>query len=417
MAHDISTYDLSRRSLFASGAAAITAGVFSLAFPRIAQATELSDTIAEQERVANEIVKKRLELETYTDNYYKTVEQHESALIAVEKAQTKIDANTVLIESLQEKLMERVEARYRSDEMGMYDVLLESADFTEFATRWAAIERLNAADAALVEKIKTLRDENMAEKAELESQEEIAQLKQDEAKLIEEQCRQRISELELMLEKLSAQAEELIRRDQEEALSRAMDSSKVSIIGNPRNIPSTPEVVPIARAQIGKPYVWGAKGPASFDCSGLVGWCYAQLGIGVPSYTESLYALALAAGAVLPLSQVEPGDVLYRPGHVGIAAHKGGVPYIHAPESGALVRDTDSLSYCGFVCGLRFPRDIKATFISTNAKDYAEKIESTLPNNLNSISSSTGTTLSDDADELDATQAENLVTIPEEDEY
>lgn len=385
MAHTNDNSSLSRRTLLVGGAAALASSAIAAAFPTFSHATELSDTIAEQERVSKLVVTKRLELEEDTDAYHQAVEQHEAATIAVTEAQAKIEANTQLIESLQEKLMERVKTRYKSDEMGVYDVLMDSADFAEFATRWAMIDRLNTADSALVEKIKLLREENIADKTAREEQETLARQKEEEAKEIEAACRQKITELEAMLSQLDAQAQELIRRDQEAALSRSMGSKSVSIIGNPRKIQPTPEVVPIARAQMGKPYVWGAKGPSSFDCSGLVGWCYGQLGIGIPAYTESLYALALAAGAVLPLSEVEPGDVLYRPGHVGIAAHKGGVPYIHAPESGSLVRDTDTLEYCGFICGLRFPRDSKITKISTDPQFYASRITSTLPDNVVTI--------------------------------
>ena len=87
------------------------------------------------------------------------------------------------------------------------------------------------------------------------------------------------------------------------------------------------------------------------DCSGLVAWCYAQVGISLPHYTESMYA---CASNIVPVSQARPGDVLYRPGHVGIAAGYGGMPYVHAPTFGAYVRDTDSLSWSGFTCALQF---------------------------------------------------------------
>ena len=46
--------------------------------------------------------------------------------------------------------------------------------------------------------------------------------------------------------------------------------------------------------------------------------------------------------------------MLYRYGHVGIAAGYGGVPYVHAPTFNAYVRDTDSLAWSGFTCALRF---------------------------------------------------------------
>lgn len=368
MTHDRTQTKLSRRQLLLAGSAAVAASGLELAFPTLARAKELSEMLEEESRLSKRIVELRLELEKETDAYHRAVEEHDSALLAVNKAQAKIDANTEEIKDLQSKLMERVRAQYRSDDMSMFDVLFESADFEEFANRWAMIERLNDSDIAMVEKIKGLRDDNETEKSTLQEQEQIVRTKMEEAQRLEAECQLKITESEQLLEKVTAETEELIRRDQEAAL--AFSTGKVTIIGNPRNLEPTPEVVDVARSCMGIPYVWGGKGPDVFDCSGLVAWCYGRIGIGIPSYTESEYALALAVGAVLPLSEVEPGDVLYRPGHVGIAAHKGGLPYIHAPHTGAVVRDTDTLAYAKFVCGLRFPRGLHITYISEDVNSY-----------------------------------------------
>ena len=86
-------------------------------------------------------------------------------------------------------------------------------------------------------------------------------------------------------------------------------------------------------------------------------WAYAQVGISVPHQTESMY---YAAAARVPVSEAQPGDVLWISygdgynGHAGIACSAGGTHYVHAPTFGALVRDTDSLSWAGFTHALRF---------------------------------------------------------------
>ena len=77
-----------------------------------------------------------------------------------------------------------------------------------------------------------------------------------------------------------------------------------------------------AMTKIGDAYVWGAAGPSTFDCSGLVVWAYAQLGIGLPHYTGDLWN----SGVHVPRSQLEPGDlVFFFPdiGHVGIYVGNG----------------------------------------------------------------------------------------------
>ena len=128
------------------------------------------------------------------------------------------------------------------------------------------------------------------------------------------------------------------------------------------NIPSVPipangSVVDYALSRIGCPYVWGAEGPETFDCSGLVRWAYLQVGISLPHQTESLY---YTAAAQLPVEDAQPGDVLWisysdgYSGHVAIACNEGGTHYVHAPTFGAFVRDTDPLSWAGFTHALRF---------------------------------------------------------------
>jgi cell wall-associated NlpC family hydrolase len=72
----------------------------------------------------------------------------------------------------------------------------------------------------------------------------------------------------------------------------------------------------------GDPYVWGAAGPDAFDCSGLVVWSYAQLGISLEHYTGDLWN----EGEHISRSELEPGDlVFFYPdiGHVGIYVGDG----------------------------------------------------------------------------------------------
>ena len=121
--------------------------------------------------------------------------------------------------------------------------------------------------------------------------------------------------------------------------------------GNGVDIPSQGSVVDYAMSRIGCPYEWGAEGPNSFDCSGLVTWAYRQIGMYVPHQSERQHD---AARQIVPVSEARPGDVLWRYGHVGIAVSYGGTHYVHAPDRGLLVRDTDPLSWSKFTCALRF---------------------------------------------------------------
>ena len=74
--------------------------------------------------------------------------------------------------------------------------------------------------------------------------------------------------------------------------------------------PSQAEISAMLRAALsrhGLPYVWGAAGPGSFDCSGLVQWSFAQAGIRMPRVAAD----QARTGPAVPASQLQPGDLLF----------------------------------------------------------------------------------------------------------
>ena len=92
-----------------------------------------------------------------------------------------------------------------------------------------------------------------------------------------------------------------------------------------------------AESRRGLPYVWGAAGPASFDCSGLVQWSFAQAGISMPRVAAD----QARAGQAVPVSQLQPGDLLFYhtdptdPGYIShVAIYLGNGWMIQAPQPG-----------------------------------------------------------------------------------
>ncbi|GAB7103897.1 C40 family peptidase [Streptomyces phaeofaciens JCM 4814] len=98
-----------------------------------------------------------------------------------------------------------------------------------------------------------------------------------------------------------------------------------------------------ARSQIGKPYVWGATGPDSFDCSGLTQAAWKAAGVTLPRTTYD----QVNAGTTVSLADARPGDLVFfydDVSHVGIYIGNGMM--IHAPKPGAYVRE-ESIYYDG----------------------------------------------------------------------
>jgi cell wall-associated NlpC family hydrolase len=93
------------------------------------------------------------------------------------------------------------------------------------------------------------------------------------------------------------------------------------------------KAVAYAYAQLGKPYVWGATGPDSFDCSGLMYASWQSAGVTLPRTTYDEWASL----PHIPLSDVQPGDLILYNGESHVAMYVGNGYIIDAPHTGAVV--------------------------------------------------------------------------------
>ncbi|MFE4174108.1 NlpC/P60 family protein [Streptomyces sp. NPDC056909] len=107
-----------------------------------------------------------------------------------------------------------------------------------------------------------------------------------------------------------------------------------------------------AKSRVGMPYVWGASGPNSFDCSGLTSWAFNQAGVSIPRTSQDQ---ANAGTRINSLSALKPGDLIIMRtdlSHVGFYAGNGQI--LHSPKPGAQVR-YESIERSGmpFMWGVR----------------------------------------------------------------
>ncbi|MFD8226584.1 NlpC/P60 family protein [Streptomyces massasporeus] len=125
--------------------------------------------------------------------------------------------------------------------------------------------------------------------------------------------------------------------------SSGSDSSSSTAPADSSYATKADKALAFARAQIGKPYVWGAVGPGSYDCSGLTQAAWKAAGVTLPRTTYD----QVNAGTTVPLSQARPGDLVFfydDVTHVGIYIGNGMM--IHAPKPGTYVRE-ESIYYDG----------------------------------------------------------------------
>jgi cell wall-associated NlpC family hydrolase len=103
-----------------------------------------------------------------------------------------------------------------------------------------------------------------------------------------------------------------------------------------------------ARSVLGVPYKWAGASPSQgFDCSGLIMWAYAQVGVSLPHSSRALYSMSRR----IPIDQLQPGDLVFYNSpvsHVGL--YIGGGQMIHAPHTGSTVQ-IQSIHYWSALSG------------------------------------------------------------------
>lgn len=328
------------------------------------------DKQAEAQAALQKLNQYQSELDQASANYEAAHQEQIDAQNRVDEAQKQIEEKTAQIEKDQQRLSDRARDMYRSGDTNFLDVILGASSFEQFATTWNMLETLNGNDAELVSETKTAREDLQAAKQEAEEQAKVASDKAEEAKSVAEAADQKASEMQQTYNSLSAEAQELISQEraaqeaQQQAAAAAAEQNgtagndaATTITNNNRNNTtsnnsgsssnsnknnasssatnnSKPQsvsgnsVVNRAYSQLGKPYQWGAVGPNSFDCSGLVSYCltgsYSRLG---------------TTGTFMGWTRVsspQPGDICVNSHHCGI--YIGGGQMIHAPRTGDVVK-------------------------------------------------------------------------------
>ena len=333
-----------------------------------------SDKQAEADAALQKLNQYQAELDAASGNYQSALKDQKDAEKKVDEDQKQIEEKTTEIAGYQDQLSDRAREMYRSGDVNFIDVILGASSFEQFATTWNTLEMLNQNDAKLVQETKTAREQLESAKTEAEEQARIASDKAAEAKSVAEAADQKASEMQSVYDNLSSEAAALVKEKQEaeeRAQQQAAEQDATSGNAGCNNGPSDSgssnnsssnsgnssnsggssssgssssggsssgndssqsvsgsKVVARAQAQLGKPYKWGAAGPNSYDCSGLVSYCLT----GSYSHTWTTYDIMTWKKVTNP----KPGDICIRSTHTGI--YIGGGMMIHAPQTGDVVK-------------------------------------------------------------------------------
>jgi cell wall-associated NlpC family hydrolase len=237
-----------------------------------------------------------------------------------------------------DRVQQLVTSQSRSEAFGTFGAMLASDSPAEFA-----------AQASLIDAVSRRRAATLAEAARAgasaASAENRARAAVDAADTLARELRGRRADLKRRADRAAALFQRLSMAERQ-ALTEAQTpgaAERASRSGG--RMPPPPVTVPVsgragtavatARQQVGKPYVWGATGPGSFDCSGLTSYAWRAAGVTIPRTSRQQYA----AGVKVSRSALRPGDLVYFGSPVyHVAIYVGDNTMISAPQPGDVVK-------------------------------------------------------------------------------
>lgn len=313
---------------------------------------QLSDTIEKINEIENDLVEKGQEIAEVSKDVEKTSEKEREQY------------NDMKL---------RIKYMYEEGNSTALEVIFSCKDFSELINKAEYVQNVHTYDRNKLEEYVATKKklDNLKTKLEKEQKEIIgmqAEFEEKEADLdrMVAEKGEEIANFDGMIEEAIAEAarraeEERLRKEAEEkAKAEAEAQRQQAAAGNAANNNTQNEnnnqntnndavdtdnkeetskpggsgsfsgstTVSRAYSKLGSPYVWGATGPNTFDCSGFVGYCLTG--------STSRWCTSSSFAGYPAVSDPQPGDVCYKPGHVGI--YIGGGQMIHAPRTGDVVK-------------------------------------------------------------------------------
>lgn len=235
------------------------------------------------------------------------------------------------IEKFRTRVDEFASASFQGAQLSPVAALLTSRSPQDFLDSMLILETLSGQQRDALEGLRAAQQQAQAAQARAEEARSKAGKAEQEAGALAGELERRKSEMDRKVTEAKAQLDRLSAGDR----GRLTGGGQTNYTVN--DVPSgmAQQAMQKALTRQGKPYVWGATGPDTFDCSGLLYWSFKQIGVTLPRSSKD----QARVGTAVSRDQLRPGDFVafYSPvGHIGIYVGNGKM--VHAPQGGDVVK-------------------------------------------------------------------------------
>ncbi|MCF3131788.1 C40 family peptidase [Streptomyces olivochromogenes] len=294
---------------------------------------------APSEKLSKDEVKAKVDklyeqAEQATEKYNGAKEKQEKLQKEISTIQDNVARGQEDLNKLRDGLGSMATAQYRSGGIDPSLQLFLSSDPDNYLDKASTLDQLSGQQVEALKKIQDKQRELAQERTEATDKlKDLASTRTELGKKKKE-VQGKLAEAQKLLNTLTAKEKAALAADQARASRSA--SERVDLGNDTPASGRAAAAFAAAKSKLGSPYVYGASGPSSFDCSGLTSWAYAQAGVSIPRTSE---AQAGAGTRIYSQSDLQVGDLVIFYGdahHVGLYAGNGQV--LHAPHTGAVVR-------------------------------------------------------------------------------
>ncbi|MGY1773367.1 NlpC/P60 family protein [Blastococcus sp. SYSU D00813] len=255
--------------------------------------------------------------------------------LAAAAARQEVETTQAQLDSLDGQIRQVARSAYTGADDGLatLDLLMTSESAEDFVSSLAMLEHIAGHTTGVLDDVSAAAEVAEQARADAESAEEAAQQTLDDLSAQEDQLQSDIADYQRQYDELTAAQQAQVQQAQAAHTGQAV--APAAVARPVANSAAAQVAVDTALAQVGDPYVWGAGGPNSFDCSGLTQYAYAAAGVSLPHSSR----MQSQMGTSVSRGEMQPGDLIFYYSPVShVSMYIGNGQMVHASTSGQPVK-------------------------------------------------------------------------------